>query len=279
MKQKIVFFGSSRYVIPVIKVLKEKFELVLVVTTEQNSSNAIPFYCQANRIPYVCVSAFSNQTLNSQLSILNSELAVLAYFGLIIPQKVLKIFSKGIINIHPSLLPKYRGPTPVQNAILNGERITGVSTIKLDDKIDHGPVLTQKEEKILEDDTADTLYARLFKIEADLIYQTIKQYIKGDLKPQQQDHSKATLTKLLQKNDGLINFDSPPSPVRIDRMIRAFYPWPGVFFKYNFDDKEKIIKLLPKNKIQVEGKNPVSYKDFTNGYPKGKDILEKLGLI
>ena len=275
---KLVFFGSSRYVIPVIKVLREKFELVLVATTEQNSYDAVPFYCQTNRIPYACVSTFSNQTLNSQFSALNCEIAVLAYFGLIIPQKILKIFSKGIINIHPSLLPKYRGPTPVQNAILNGEKVTGVTLIKLDEKVDHGPILAQKEEKILEDDTADTLYTRLFKIGADLIYQNIKQYIKGNLKPRQQDHLKATLTKLFQKNDGLINFGNPPSSVRIGRIVKAYYPWPGVFFKYKFDNKEKIIKLLPQNKIQVEGKNPMSYKDFINGHSQGKEILKKLNL-
>ncbi len=279
MKQKIVFFGSSRHVIPVVKVLKEKFQLVLVVTTEQNSFDAIPFYCQTNRIPYISVSTFFNQTLNSQFSTLNCEIAVLAYFGQIIPKNVLKIFSKGIINIHPSLLPKYRGPTPVQNAILNGEKVTGVTLIKLDEKVDHGPIIAQKVENILKDDTADTLYERLFKIGSDLIYQNIKQYIKAQLKPQHQNHSKATFTTLLQKNDGLINFENPFSPVKIDRMIRAFYPWPGVFFKYKFDNKEKIIKLLPKNKIQVEGKNAVSYKEFTNGYSEGKNILKRLKLI
>lgn len=275
---KLVFFGSSKHVLPIIEALRKNFDPVLVVTTEENPSDPIPHFCNKNKIKYISVTSLNSSIVSGQLSIVNCQLAVLAYFGLIIPQKVLKIFSKGIINIHPSLLPKYRGPTPVQNVILNGERITGVSTIKLDDKIDHGPILAQKEEKILEDDTADTLYARLFKIGADLIYQNIKQYIKGDLKPQQQDHSKATLTKLLQKNDGLINFDSPPSPVKIDRMIRAFYPWPGAFFKYKFDDKEKIIKLLPENKIQVEGKNLMSYKDFMNGYKEGKEILRKLNL-
>lgn len=279
MKLRIVFFGSSRHVIPVIKVLKKKFELVLVLTTEQSSSDAVPFYCQANRIPYVCVSTFSNQALSSQLSNLNCEIAVLAYFGLIIPQKVLKIFSKGIINIHPSLLPKYRGPTPVQDAILNGEKVTGVSIIRLDDKVDHGPVLVQQKEKIDSDDTADSLYKRLFQIGSDLIYQSIKQYIKGDLKPKEQNHLKATFTKLLQKNDGLISLDNPPFPVKIDRMVRAFYPWPGAFFRYKFDNKEKIIKLFPKSKIQVEGKKPMNYKDFINGYGKGEKILRKLKLI
>ena len=285
MKQKIVFFGSSRYVIPIIEVLKKNFDLSLVITTEQNPSNPIPHFCNKNKIKYISVTSLNNSIVNDQLSMVNCQLAILADFGLIIPKRVLKIFQKGIINIHPSLLPKYRGPTPVQNAILNGENMTGISIIKLDDKVDHGPILAQKEEKILEDDTADTLYARLFEIGADLIYQNIKHYIKGYLKPRQQIHSKATFTKLLQKNDGLINLDNPPSPIKIARMIRAYHPWPGVWTKLQIvagstrgGDVQKIIKFLPEQKIQVEGKNPVSYKDFTNGYSKGKDILEKLKL-
>src|SRR3989338_646078 len=285
MKQKIVFFGSSRYVIPIIEVLKKNFDLSLVITTEQNPSNPIPHFCNKNKIKYISVTSLNNSIVNDQLSMVNCQLAILADFGLIIPKRVLKIFQKGIINIHPSLLPKYRGPTPVQNAILNGENMTGISIIKLDDKVEHGPILAQKEEKILEDDTADTLYARLFEIGADLIYQNIKHYIKGYLKPRQQIHSKATFTKLLQKNDGLINLDNPPSPIKIARMIRAYHPWPGVWTKLQIVagstrgvDVQKIIKFLPEQKIQVEGKNPVSYKDFTNGYSKGKDILEKLKL-
>lgn len=278
---KLVFFGSSKHVIPIIQALKSaksRFNLELVVTTEQSPADPVPHFCFKNKIDYLSVSDLSDPTLISHLSSLNSQIAVLGYFGLIIPQTVLKIFLKGIINIHPSLLPKYRGPTPVQNAILNGEKVTGVTLIKLDENVDHGSVLVAQKEKIDSDDTADSLYKRLFEIGADLIYQNIKQYIKGDLKLKKQDHSKATFTKLLQKNDGFINLDNPPSPVKIGRMIRAFYPWPGVFIKYKFDNKEKIIKLLPGQIIQVEGKNPMSYKDFINGYSEGNKILKKLNL-
>ena len=134
MKQKIVFFGSSRYVIPIIEVLKKNFDLSLVITTEQNPSDPIPHFCIKNKIKYISVTSLNNSIVNDQLSMVNCQLAILADFGLIIPKRVLKIFQKGIINIHPSLLPKYRGPTPVQNAILNGENMTGISIIKLEDK-------------------------------------------------------------------------------------------------------------------------------------------------
>ncbi|OGH38077.1 MAG: hypothetical protein A3B44_04265 [Candidatus Levybacteria bacterium RIFCSPLOWO2_01_FULL_38_21] len=287
MKQKIVFFGSSNYVIPVIEIIKKNFDFSLVITTEQNPSDPIPHFCIKNKIKYISVTSLNNSIVNGQLSMVNCQFAVLANFGLIIPKKVLKIFPKGIINIHPSLLPKYRGPTPVQTAILNGERVTGVTLTKLDDKVDHGPILAQQKEKIDGDDTADLLYKKLFKIGADFLYQNIKQYIKGDLKPVPQNHSKATFTKALTKKDGYFDINNPPSPVKIDRMIRAYYPWPGVWTKLQIVrgstrgvEAQKIIKFLPEQIIQVEGKKPMSYKDFINGYSEGgKELLRKIGLI
>jgi len=277
----VVFFGSSKYVIPIIQVLKSiksRFNLVLVVTTEQNPFDPILSYCLENKIQFISAQQFNNETIRA-IKDANASFAVLADFGLIIPQSVLEIFPKGIINIHPSLLPKYRGPTPGQSAILNNEKATGVTIIKLDKKIDHGPILFQKKEEITDEDTAKNLYTKLFKIGADNLYQTIQQYIKGDLKPILQDESKATFTKMISKNDGFIDIQNPPSVNKINRMIRAYSPWPGVFFKTKLSGKEKIIKLLPENKIQVEGKKPISYKDFANGYKEGKEILVKLKLI
>ena len=277
----VVFFGSSKYVIPIIQVLKSiksRFNLVLVVTTEQNPFDPILSYCLENKIQFISAQQFNNETIRA-IKDANASFAVLADFGLIIPQSVLEIFPKGIINIHPSLLPKYRGPTPGQSAILNNEKATGVTIIKLDKKIDHGPILFQKKEEITDEDTAKNLYTKLFKIGADNLYQTIQQYIKGDLKPILQDESKATFTKMISKNDGFIDIQNPPSVNKINRMIRAYSPWPGVFLKTKLSGKEKIIKLLPENKIQVEGKKPISYKDFANGYKEGKLILVKLKLI
>ncbi|MEK7559427.1 MAG: methionyl-tRNA formyltransferase [Patescibacteria group bacterium] len=282
MKQKIVFFGSSKYVIPVIQTLKSansRLNLELVVTTEQNPNDAVPSFSIKNNIPYLSVSRLSHPIVNNKLSIVNAELAVLADFGLIIPKEVLNLFPKGIVNLHPSLLPKYRGPSPVQNAILNGDKKTGNSIIILDEKVDHGPVLFQKEEKISENDTAESLYLRLFKIGADNLIEVINEYTNGKLKPVPQDHAKASFTKILSRKDGFIDIGNCPPAEKIKQMIRAYFPWPGVYFKTDLNGNEKIIKLLPKGKVQVEGKNPMSYKDFENGYSEGKNLLRKIGLI
>lgn len=259
---KIVFFGSSSYVLPVIEKLKTDFEIELVITTEKELEDPIIAYCKKNQLPYLSVSSFDS---NQKIKILNlkSNIAVLADFGLILSIEILDKFTKGILNIHPSLLPKYRGPTPVQNAILNNDKETGVSIIKLDEKVDHGLILVQIKEEIKSSDTTQSLYERLFQIGSDLMYQNINQYIKGDLKLVVQDDKNATFTRLLTKNDGYFALNNPPSLEKLDLMIRAYYPWPSAWTKWN----GKILKFLPEKKLQVEGKTPVSYKDFINGYP------------
>ncbi len=300
-KFSAVFFGTGAYVLPVLEVLSKDFEVPLVVTTEKSDSEPVSAFCKKNKIECLPVSSLSDKIINNKLSAINSPVGVLANFGLIIPQEVLDIFPKGIINIHPSLLPKYRGSTPAQTAILNGDAKTGVSIIKLDEQVDHGPILAQKEEPILVQDTAETLYTRLFKIGADLLDKSLRIYLSGDLQPVEQKHADATFTKTLTRDSGFIDLNGkwsivnlPRRPLRreaskaggqLSRMIRAYSPWPGVWFKYCHSERSeesqldnKIIKLLPENKIQVEGKNPMTYKDFTNGYPEGKEILNKLQL-
>lgn len=253
---RIVFFGSGGVETPVLEALEKNFELSLFVKSSDVKSPA------------------------ELLKILNgtkSEVGVVANFGHIIPAEVLNFFPKGIINIHPSLLPKYRGPTPVQTAILNGDKKTGVSIIKIDEKVDHGPILEQKEIEILPKETSQDLLNRLFKIGAEMLPNALSNYIKGKTKPSAQDDSEATYTQVLTKETGFINFENPPEKEKLDRMIRAFFPWPGVWFRTEINGRKVIIKLLPKEEIQVEGKNSMSFGDFKNGYEDGKKILEKLG--
>ncbi len=297
---KIIFFGSSQHVIPIIDALQNNYDLSLVLTTENPAlpagrpkgdlalqgdalqSYPVVKYCVENKIPYLSVSNLSDH--NTKYLILNTQspVAILADFGLIIPQSILNMFPMGIINIHPSLLPKYRGPTPVQTAILNGEKITGVTIIKLDEEVDHGPILGQEKEKILPTDTAETLYKRLFEKGANLLIKLLPDYLNTKLKPFPQNHKNSTFTEHLIRQDGFIDLSSsslkidPSTALRIKLKIRAYHPWPGVWTNIMINDKGLRIKLLPENKIQVEGKKPMGYKDFLNGYPQLKQQLEKL---
>ncbi len=303
---RIIFFGSSKYVIPIIEVLKKNFELPLVITTEHSPNNPLVSYCKKYKLHYYIVLEFRKQyqEITKRIQNAKSRLGVLASFGAIVPNEVLNLFPHGIINVHPSLLPKYRGPTPVQTAILNGDKTTGVTIIKLDEQVDHGPILFQKKELIKENDTEESLYERLFKLSASSIVRTIELYLKGKIEPQEQNHKQASFTKRLIKQDGFIDIQSPPSPQILDRMIRAYHPWPSVWTKVQIatsnkqqltinkmpelrskelaDSSQKLevrVKFLPDKKIQVEGKKPMSYKDFLNGYGiQGQELLKKLNL-
>lgn len=246
---KVVFFGSGDFVKPVTDNLKENFELTQIISSKNFSVDDKP------------------------------DIGVVANFGAIIKKETMDRFPNGILNIHPSFLPKYRGPTPVQTAIINGETKSGVSIIKIDEEVDHGPILFQKEETILPSDTALDLLFRFFRIGGEALPDVIKRYISNQIDIAKQDDSKATFTKTLTKKNGFIDSNNPPDLKGLDKMIRAYFPWPGVFTKFNLGGNEKIIKLLPNKTVQVEGKNPMSYKDFINGYEKGEEFLSKLSLL
>ena len=278
MKEKIVFFGAGPYVSRIVEVLKKEFE-VYVFTTEKSQNDPLLLYCAHSNIPHFSINKF-DQKIIANIKKIGAKIAVLASFGLIVPTEVLEIFPLGIINIHPSLLPKYRGPTPVQSTILAGEKTTGVSIIELDEEVDHGPILTQIEEKIEPNDTSETLYRRLFQKGAELLSGILPKYIAGELKPVEQNHSRATFTDRLTRQSGLIDLNQPLNAKRqtLDRMIRAYFPWPGVWFRAKLNGVERTVKLFPEGRIQVEGKSVMSLKDFANGYPEAKNIISKLNL-
>ena len=253
---KIIFFGTPPFVDSVIETIDKDFDLIKII-----------------RKPI----EFNHEVLN-EIKELNPDLFVVASYGKILPGELLEIPKLGAINIHPSLLPKYRGPSPIQNAILEGDKKTGVTIIKMDEKMDHGPILEQVEEPVLSNDTFESLSIRLFQKSADMLIHVITRYNAG-LKEEIQDEKKATYTKFITKQDGLIDIESLPEKEKLENMIRAYYPWPGVWTRYKLSEKEIIIKLLPENRIQVEGKKPMSFKDFKNGYENGKNLLQKLSLI
>lgn len=206
------------------------------------------------------------------------DLAILIAYGKILPQKVLKIPKFGFINIHPSLLPKYRGPTPVQTAILEGEEKTGISIILLDKEVDHGPVLAQKEVKIEKDDNHLSLNEKLATIGSKVLLEILPLYIDGKLKQVPQDHKNATFTQHISKEDGFIDPQNPPDKQMFDRMVRAYHPWPGVWtrLRQGSGRQAKLIKFLPGGLIQPEGKRKMTKKEFLNGYPKTRELIEKL---
>jgi methionyl-tRNA formyltransferase len=280
-RENIIFFGSGDYVIPIIEKLIPH-NLDLVVTTEKNPKSELLKFCKEKNIE-VLIASTKSDLINHKSLFINHSVAILASYGAFIPKEVISFFPEGIINIHPSLLPKWKGPSPVQYSLLNGDTQTGVSLIKLDNEIDHGPILSQRVFKLKGNETSKDLLQTLFGIGAEMTEELIIKLEKGEkLTETPQNHKDETWSYKIEKKDGKIDLNSSniqDQKSKIQTKIRAFYPWPGVWFTAKLKGQTKIVKLLPNEKIQVEGKNPMSYKDFINGYEnEGKNLLEKLGL-
>ena len=205
-----------------------------------------------------------NKELVLKLQSLSPDFLVVASYGKILPREILDIPKKGALNVHPSLLPKYRGPSPIQTAVLNGEKSTGVTIMKMNEKMDEGDILSSARVRITSKDTSEVLSGRLAKLGSNLLLRTLHLYFNNKLKPRVQNSRLATYSKIITKEDGLIDWRNPPTggPENLKNMIRAYHPWPGVWTRYN----GKILKLLPEGKVQLEGKEPVELKQFKSGH-------------
>lgn len=256
-KIKIIFFGSDHFVIPILQALEDNFEVTSVVTAP---NSAVAHYFKGL---VLTPDKLDFDFLTSHLPLLTADLFVVASFGKIIPRSLLNIPKFGVLNVHPSLLPKGRGPSPVPATILAGEKLTGVTVIKMDEEVDHGPIVATKVISLTGQENFLILINKLFQLGADLLIEIIPDLIAGKVALVPQNHAKATFTKTLKKEDGYFDINNPPAPEILDKIIRAYYPWPGVWTKWN----GKIVKFLPGGLIQMEGKKPISVKDFINGYP------------
>lgn len=236
---------------------------------------------------------------------LNPELIIVAAFGQIIPKEILDIPKYKTLNIHGSLLPELRGPSPIPYAILEGHKKTGNTIMLVDELMDHGQILAQRELEISEKETSETLFEKMAKMGANLLMETLPLWIEGKINPQEQDHTKATYCKIITKEDGKIDWQK--SAEEIERQIRAFTPWPGAFcFFEDQNGNKKRLKIIEADiadcdndtsreigmlfaennniltrtgkgcikliKVQPEGKNPLSAEEFFNGY---KYLLNK----
>ncbi len=283
---KIAFFGTPEFVIPVVQEIQASFELVAVVTTPDTiqgrkkllTPSPVKQHILDQKLP---IPIFTPEKLTDktrdELKELKPDLFIVAAYGKLIPQSLLDTPSIGSINVHPSLLPKYRGPSPIQTALLNNDKKSGITLILMDRDIDHGPILAQEEMAILPQDTFVSLHIKMFEKAAKMLVTTITDFATKKLQPQEQDHDKATFCDHITRESGYFDLKNPPTPKDLDAMIRAFYPWPTAWTKYkNRNGEDKIIKFLPRNTIQMEGKNPTTLKDFFNGHPEMREAIEKI---
>jgi methionyl-tRNA formyltransferase len=233
-KLKIVFMGTPEFGAIILKALCEsEYKPILVVTApdkpvgREQILTPPPVKVLATRYKISIIQP--EQILNSKSEILNlkPDLIAMAAYGQILPKEILEIPKYGCLNVHPSLLPKYRGPSPIQYAILNGDKETGVTIVLMDEKMDHGPILAQRKLEIEEDESAFTLHDKLANLGASLLIETISKWQRGLIKPQPQDERKAIYTKILTREDGRIIWKKTAQ--ELEREVRAFSGWPGSF--------------------------------------------------
>jgi methionyl-tRNA formyltransferase len=236
MKNKIVFMGSPEFAVPILKKVANAFEIITVVTQPDRPSgrgrkieqSPIKELSLALGLPLIQPMKIKESEVVNHLQIINPDLIVVAAYGQILPKKILEIPFLGCINVHASLLPRWRGASPIQAAILSGDAITGVSIMKMDEGLDTGPIIAQREIPISIDDTFFSLSNNLSILGASLLIETLGEYFSGKAKLTNQDVEQATKTHLIKKEEGLLDFKMPAE--MLERAIRAYNPWPGTFF-------------------------------------------------
>lgn len=306
-KLNIAFFGTSEFAVPILESLIATLSpKITVVTTPDKpmgrkhilTSSPVKVIAQKYNITVLEPASLKNFKWIEEA---NPDLIIIAAYGKILPKKIIDIPRYGSLNIHPSLLPKYRGPSPIQTTLLNQDKETGVSIILMDEKVDHGPILIQEKWPIRNDSTFEELLRELSELGAKLLIKMIPELLNKKLEPQAQKEADATYSKIIEKKDGKINWRN--DALEIEAQIRALEPWPGTFTYFEINgERPKYLKILkafvlkqtkvgpfgdpgktflaPDNRIAVqtgkdfliierlqpEGKKPMSAMEFIRGH-------------
>ncbi len=234
VKARTVFMGTPQFAVTVLEALLQGPCHVLAVYTQPDKrsgrgrpvvSPPVKNLALERQIPVVQPETLKSGQVVEELASLHPELIVVAAFGLILPPEVLSLPRFACLNVHPSLLPRHRGPSPVANAILCGDELTGVTIMIMDAGLDTGPILTQKKVGISFMDTTGSLSTRLAEAGAELLLETLPKWVDGGLKPRPQDEKQATYSKLITREDAEIDWHL--SAVALWQRVRAYNPWPG----------------------------------------------------
>jgi methionyl-tRNA formyltransferase len=278
MKLLVVFFGTSAFAVPALVALARdaRFEVIGVVTQPDRPAGrkgeitkpAMKLTAETLGLPVFQFESVKDDASFDELKKIGGDVAVVASFGQIIPQRLLDVYPHGAVNIHGSILPEYRGASPIAAAIRDGKTETGVTIMLMDAKMDHGPILSIAKEPILPDDTSESLTVRMAMLGATVLPDVLAKYVAGEIKPIEQDHSKATGVKLLTREDGRLDLNRPA--VELERLVRAMTPWPGTFFEQD-GKRVKVLKARVEGdafipiEVHPEGKKPMSYEDYQRG--------------
>jgi methionyl-tRNA formyltransferase len=251
MKNKIIFMGTPEFAVPSLEALIHGGYQVVAVYTQPDKragrgqqiiSSPVKQLALSQGLDVVQIEKFKVAGTVEKLAALMPELIVVAAFGLLLPPGVLNLPKLGCLNVHPSLLPRHRGASPIAAAILRGDEKTGVTIMLLDAGMDTGPILHQREVPISNEDTTGSLGVKLAKVGAQLLMETLPLWIEGRIKPRPQDDGAASYSRIIKKEDGEIDWRL--SAQELWRRVRAFDPWPGCYARWR-DKRLKLIKVLP----------------------------------
>ena len=245
-KPKIVFMGSPDFALSTLRALacRGKSEtcptdVVGVVTQPDRAAGRgrelkpppVKTLALELGIPVIQPGKLREPDAMEQLRAWSPDVIVVAAFGQILRPEVLDLPEFGCINVHASLLPRWRGAAPINAAILQGDEETGVTIMKMDAGLDTGPILSQRSVRIQPDETAGSLFDKLYTLGADLLIETLPGYLSGEIEPRPQSEEGATYAPMLKKEDGLLDFSRPAR--ELERKVRAFNPWPGAYFEWD----------------------------------------------
>ena len=228
--------GTPTFVIPVLdKLLARGHHIAAVYTQPDRGSGRgrdieitpVKRFAMERSVPLFQPENLATLQVLDEVTQLRPDVVVVAAYGRILPKQLLEIPRHGCINIHPSLLPRYRGPSPVASAIIQGEKVTGVTLMLVEQGTDTGPVIAREEVQISDDDTTDSLTTRLFEIGSKLLVETLPLWEVGEINVTSQDHSLATFTNKITRGDGWATWDL--SAKELERKLRGFTPWPGLY--------------------------------------------------
>ncbi|MGH7799708.1 MAG: methionyl-tRNA formyltransferase [Thermodesulfobacteriota bacterium] len=254
---KIIFMGTPEFAVPSLKALIESGEDIVAVVTQPDKPKGrglevLPpptkVLAEKHGIPVLQPAKIKTEEFFNELKKFSPDLICVAAYGKILPKNILDFPPHGSINVHASLLPKYRGAAPINWAIIRGEKVTGITTMKMDEEMDTGDMLLKKEVPIGDEDTGETLSEKLSEIGAKLLIQTIRLLKEGKLSPIPQDHSQATYAPMLKKEDGKIDWEKPAKEIR--NLIRGALPWPSAYTNL----EGKLLKIYKVRLAEGEGK-------------------------
>lgn len=277
----LIFIGTGSLGVESLERLAadRQYKILAVVTGKTKTAisrgqtgkkNYILEKAQELKLPIIETDNINDPEMVVKIAKLNPDLGIMADFGQIIGPEVLAIPKEGIVNIHPSLLPLHRGPSPIQQTILDGDKMTGISLILTEKKMDAGGIISQVKVKLSQGETTTTLKDFLAEVGATLLQNTLPYYLAGDLKPIPQEESEATFTHLFTKDDGLVT--EKTTGAEIERKIRAFSEWPGVYTLVRGKRLQIAAAHLEKDglfvidRVKPEGKREMTYDEYQAGH-------------